>query len=165
MSIVWLTARRRLSRPIVGTYTLLEAARSGIPWLRRKKSAFRSTHLPPMKCMAICTAAMIFTETTPLCAKQPYSARKPAAITWCARLRPIGLPTLITIAQYYGPYHFYRPGMVPLTIPTQRRRKHVAGGNGQQIRDWLSGRSRQSAVSGVYPRRTGRNLQYRRSTI
>lgn len=141
MSIVRLTARRRLSRPI--SWAPIRCWRrpvaGGIPWLRRKNRRFASITSPPMKCMAICTAAMIsLPRPRPMRQAAPIRLRKPAATTWCARLRTYGLPTLITnCSNNYGPYHFPEK-LIPLTILNALAGKPLpVYGNGQQIRDWL----------------------------
>lgn len=124
---------------IVGTYTLLEAARSWWNTLATAQNRrFASITSPPMKCMAICTAAMIsLPRPRPMRQAAPIRLQ-PAATTWCARLRTYGLPTLITnCSNNYGPYHFPEK-LIPLTILNALAGKPLpVYGNGQQIRDWL----------------------------
>lgn len=126
---------------IVGTYTLLEAARSF--WLALEdsaKAAFRFHHISTDEVYGdLHSMDDFFTETTPYAPSSPYSASKASSDHLVrAWLRTYGLPTLITnCSNNYGPYHFPEK-LIPLTILNALAGKPLpVYGNGQQIRDWL----------------------------
>ena len=95
---------------IVGTYTLLEAARAYWNTLTEdKKSAFRFHHISTDEVYGdLHSTDDFFTETTPYAPSSPYSASKASSDHLVrAWLRTYGLPTLITnCSNNYGPYHF-----------------------------------------------------------
>lgn len=95
---------------IVGTYTLLEAARAYWNALTEdKKSAFRFHHISTDEVYGdLHSTDDFFTETTPYAPSSPYSASKASSDHLVrAWLRTYGLPTLITnCSNNYGPYHF-----------------------------------------------------------
>lgn len=126
---------------IVGTYTLLEAARSYWNTLSdAKKTAFRFHHISTDEVYGdLHSADDFFTETTPYAPSSPYSASKASSDHLVrAWLRTYGLPTLITnCSNNYGPYHFPEK-LIPLMILNALAGKPLpVYGNGQQIRDWL----------------------------
>lgn len=126
---------------IVGTYTLLEAARSYWNTLADdEKSAFRFHHISTDEVYGdLHSAEDFFTETTPYAPSSPYSASKASSDHLVrAWLRTYGLPTLITnCSNNYGPYHFPEK-LIPLMILNALAGKPLpVYGNGQQIRDWL----------------------------
>jgi dTDP-glucose 4,6-dehydratase len=143
---------------IVGTYTLLEAARhywQGMDENRRNNFRFHhistdevygdlaefpsppageglgergNEHEPPM-----------FTEQTPYAPSSPYSASK-ASSDHLVRAwhRTYGLPVLVTnCSNNYGPYHFPEK-LIPLVILNALEGKPLpVYGKGEQVRDWL----------------------------
>jgi len=126
---------------IVGTYTLLEAARAY--WLAldtEKREAFRFHHISTDEVYGdLHSADDFFTETTPYAPSSPYSASKAASDHLVrAWLRTYGLPTLVTnCSNNYGPYHFPEK-LIPLMILNALSGKPLpVYGDGQQIRDWL----------------------------
>lgn len=126
---------------IVGTYTLLEAARQYWNALEaEKKSAFRFHHISTDEVFGdLHGSDDFFTETTPYAPSSPYSASKAGSDHLVrAWLRTYGLPTLITnCSNNYGPYHFPEK-LIPLMILNALAGKPLpVYGNGQQIRDWL----------------------------
>lgn len=126
---------------IVGTYTLLEAARAWWNSLdAEKKSAFRFHHISTDEVYGdLHGSDDFFTETTPYAPSSPYSASKAGSDHLVrAWLRTYGLPTLVTnCSNNYGPYHFPEK-LIPLTILNALAGKPLpVYGNGQQIRDWL----------------------------
>ena len=126
---------------IVGTYTLLEAARSFWSALEDSaKAAFRFHHISTDEVYGdLHSMDDFFTETTPYAPSSPYSASKASSDHLVrAWLRTYGLPTLITnCSNNYGPYHFPEK-LIPLTILNAMAGKPLpVYGNGQQIRDWL----------------------------
>lgn len=126
---------------IVGTYTLLEAARAYWSALEEgAKAAFRFHHISTDEVYGdLHSVDDFFTETTPYAPSSPYSASKASSDHLVrAWLRTYGLPTLITnCSNNYGPYHFPEK-LIPLTILNALAGKPLpVYGNGQQIRDWL----------------------------
>ncbi|MCP5160065.1 MAG: dTDP-glucose 4,6-dehydratase [Hahellaceae bacterium] len=126
---------------VVGTYTLLEAARkywSSLDELR--KAAFRFHHISTDEVYGdLEDTGLLFTEETSYEPSSPYSASK-AGSDHLVRAwgRTYGLPVVVTnCSNNYGPFHFPEK-LVPLIII-----KALAGealpvyGKGDQIRDWL----------------------------
>ena len=126
---------------IVGTYTLLEAARAYWNTLNdERKAAFRFHHISTDEVYGDLEGTDdLFTETTPYAPSSPYSASKASSDhlvrSW---LRTYGLPTIVTnCSNNYGPFHFPEK-LIPLMILNALDGKPLpVYGNGQQIRDWL----------------------------
>ncbi|EHU4928661.1 dTDP-glucose 4,6-dehydratase [Vibrio vulnificus] len=126
---------------IVGTYTLLEAARSywnSLPCER--KAAFRFHHISTDEVYGDLEGTDdLFTETTSYAPSSPYSASKASSDHLVrAWLRTYGLPTIVTnCSNNYGPYHFPEK-LIPLMILNALEGKSLpVYGDGMQIRDWL----------------------------
>ena len=126
---------------IVGTYTLLEAARAywqNMP--SEKKAAFRLHHISTDEVYGdLHGTDDLFTETTPYAPSSPYSASKASSDHLVrAWLRTYGLPTIVTnCSNNYGPYHFPEK-LIPLMILNALDGKPLpVYGDGMQIRDWL----------------------------
>ncbi|WP_445396793.1 dTDP-glucose 4,6-dehydratase [Zobellella sp. An-6] len=129
---------------IVGTYTLLEAARSY--WSALKTSApekaegFRFHHISTDEVYGdLHGTDDLFTETTSYAPSSPYSASKASSDHLVrAWQRTFGLPTLVTnCSNNYGPYHFPEK-LIPLMILNALAGKPLpVYGDGKQIRDWL----------------------------
>ena len=126
---------------IVGTYTLLEAARAY--WLQldaAKQQAFRFHHISTDEVYGdLHGTDDLFTEATPYAPSSPYSASKAASDHLVrAWLRTFGLPTIVTnCSNNYGPYHFPEK-LIPLMILNALAGKPLpVYGDGKQIRDWL----------------------------
>ncbi|HHW7521514.1 TPA: dTDP-glucose 4,6-dehydratase [Mannheimia haemolytica] len=126
---------------IVGTYTLLEAARAYWDTLPEpRKSAFRFLHISTDEVYGdLAKSEELFTEKTPYNPSSPYSASK-AASDHLARAwhRTYGLPTVITnCSNNYGAYQ-YPEKLIPLMILNALEGKSLpVYGNGLQVRDWL----------------------------
>ncbi len=126
---------------IVGTYTLLEAARAYWSSLSsEKKSAFRFHHISTDEVYGdLHGTDDLFVETTPYAPSSPYSASK-ASSDHLVRAwhRTYGLPVIITnCSNNYGPYHFPEK-LIPLVILNALACKPLpVYGEGLQIRDWL----------------------------
>lgn len=126
---------------IVGTYTLLEVARSYWNGLEaQRKTAFRFHHISTDEVYGdLHGTDDLFTETTPYAPSSPYSASK-ASSDHLVRAwhRTYGLPVLITnCSNNYGPYHFPEK-LIPLVILNALAGKPLpVYGKGNQIRDWL----------------------------
>ncbi|PLV57868.1 dTDP-glucose 4,6-dehydratase [Erwinia sp. B116] len=126
---------------VVGTYTLLEAARSYWNGLGKDaKAAFRFHHISTDEVYGDLEGTDdLFTETTPYAPSSPYSASKASSDHLVrAWLRTYGLPTIVTnCSNNYGPYHFPEK-LIPLIILNALAGKPLpVYGNGSQIRDWL----------------------------
>ena len=126
---------------IVGTYTLLEAARAYWNGLSdEKKAAFRFHHISTDEVYGDLEGTDdLFTQTTPHAPSSPYSASKASSDHLVrAWLRTYGLPTIVTnCSNNYGPFHFPEK-LIPLMILNALDGKPLpVYGNGQQIRDWL----------------------------
>lgn len=126
---------------IVGTYTLLEAARAywiTLPATRR--AAFRFHHISTDEVYGDLQGPQdLFREDTPYAPSSPYSASKASSDHLVrAWLRTYGLPVLVTnCSNNYGPYHFPEK-LIPLTIINALAGKPLpVYGNGLQVRDWL----------------------------
>lgn len=129
-----------ISTNIVGTFTLLEAARAyweALPAPRR--DAFRFLHVSTDEVYGSLGKDGLFREDSPYDPSSPYSASKAAADHLCmAWQRTYGFPVLVSnCSNNYGPYHFPEK-LIPLTIV-----KAVHGeplpiyGDGGNVRDWL----------------------------
>ena len=126
---------------IVGTYSLLEAARKY--WLSlsvEAKEAFRFHHISTDEVYGDLEGTTdLFTETTPYAPSSPYSASKASSDHLVrAWQRTYGLPTIVTnCSNNYGPYHFPEK-LIPLVILNALDSKPLPiYGKGDQIRDWL----------------------------
>lgn len=126
---------------IVGTYSLLEAARKY--WLSltlTAKEAFRFHHISTDEVYGDLEGTTdLFTETTPYTPSSPYSASKASSDHLVrAWQRTYGLPTIVTnCSNNYGPYHFPEK-LIPLVILNALDMKPLPiYGKGDQIRDWL----------------------------
>ncbi|VEH66017.1 dTDP-glucose 4,6-dehydratase [Rodentibacter pneumotropicus] len=126
---------------IVGTYTLLEVARTYWSNLsNKKKSAFRFLHISTDEVYGdLANKETLFAETSPYNPSSPYSASKAASDHLVnAWHRTYGLPVIIThSSNNYGPYQ-YPEKLIPLMILSALEGKPLpVYGSGQQIRDWL----------------------------
>lgn len=132
---------------IVGTYTLLEAAREYWGSLDNKaKRDFRFHHISTDEVYGDLPHPSeqqgelpLFTEQTSYEPSSPYSASKASSDHLVrAWQRTYGLPTIITnCSNNYGPYHFPEK-LIPLVILNAIDGKDLPiYGKGDQIRDWL----------------------------
>jgi len=126
---------------IVGTFTLLEQARSYWSGLDNdKKDSFRFHHVSTDEVYGdLEDTDGLFTEETSYAPSSPYSATKASSDhlvrSW---QHTFGLPTLITnCSNNYGPYQFPEK-LIPLIILNALEGKDLPiYGDGKQIRDWL----------------------------
>ena len=125
---------------VVGTFTLLEAARhywSELP--AAEKEAFRFLHVSTDEVYGSLGEDGLFEEVTPYDPSSPYSASKAASdhlvVAWH---RTYGLPVVVSnCSNNYGPYHFPEK-LIPLTILNALEGRTLpVYGNGANIRDWL----------------------------
>jgi dTDP-glucose 4,6-dehydratase len=126
---------------IVGTYVLLEEARSyWFSLIGDKKDSFRFHHVSTDEVYGDLEGAdNLFTEETSYAPSSPYSAAKASSDHLVrAWQRTFSLPTLITnCSNNYGPYQFPEK-LIPLIILNALEGKDLPiYGNGKQIRDWL----------------------------
>ena len=126
---------------IVGTYTMLEAARKYFSSLDgAQKERFRFHHISTDEVYGDLEApGDFFRETTPYAPSSPYSASKASSDHLVrAWRRTFGLPTIVTnCSNNYGPYHFPEK-LIPLVILHALDGKPLpVYGTGAQIRDWL----------------------------
>ncbi len=126
---------------IIGTFTLLEAARQYWQTMPpEKQAAFKFHHISTDEVYGdLHGTDDLFTETTPYSPSSPYSASKASSDHLVrAWLRTYGLPTIVTnCSNNYGCYHFPEK-LIPLMILNALAGKPLpVYGNGLQIRDWL----------------------------
>lgn len=125
---------------IVGTFTLLEAARkawSSASPLTPHSSRF--LHVSTDEVYGSLGETGLFTETTPFDPRSPYSASKAASDHLVSAYHhTYGLPTLITnCSNNYGPYHFPEK-LIPLIISNALSGRELpVYGDGKNVRDWL----------------------------
>ncbi|MCL7420758.1 MAG: dTDP-glucose 4,6-dehydratase [Methylobacter sp.] len=125
---------------IIGTYTLLEAARKHWQALTdTEKQAFRFHHISTDEVYGALGERGLFTEQTAYDPSSPYSASK-ASSDHLVRAwhRTYGLPVIVTnCSNNYGPFHFPEK-LIPLVILNAIEGKPLpVYGKGDQIRDWL----------------------------
>lgn len=125
---------------IIGTYTLLEAARaywSGLP--SGEQSRFRFLHVSTDEVYGSLAPGAFFLETTAYDPRSPYSASKASSDHLVSAWHETyGLPVLITnCSNNYGPRQFPEK-LIPLTILNALAGKPIAVyGDGLNERDWL----------------------------
>ena len=126
---------------IVGTYTLLEAARHYWGSLdARSQDSFRFHHISTDEVYGDLEGTDdLFTESTPYAPSSPYSASK-ASSDHLVRAwhRTYGLPVVITnCSNNYGPYHFPEKLIPHMILNALAGKPLPVYGDGLQIRDWL----------------------------
>jgi dTDP-glucose 4,6-dehydratase len=125
---------------IVGTYTLLQAARAHYETLSgAARDRFRFLHVSTDEVYGSLGATGLFTEETPYDPHSPYSASKAAsdhlARAWADTYK---LPVLVTnCSNNYGPFQFPEK-LIPVVILKALRGDPIpVYGKGDNIRDWL----------------------------
>ena len=125
---------------VIGTFTLLEAARNY--WSELDSSAkenFRFLHVSTDEVYGSLDDGGLFNEETPYDPSSPYSASKASsdhlAKSW---QRTYGLPVVVSnCSNNYGPYHFPEK-LIPLPILNGLAGERLpVYGKGENIRDWL----------------------------
>jgi len=125
---------------VIGTFTLLEAARgywNGLDAAGRE--AFRFLHVSTDEVYGSLGVEGLFEEATPYDPSSPYSASKASADHLAkAWQRTYGLPVVVSnCSNNYGPFHFPEK-LIPLTILNALAGKPLPlYGNGENVRDWL----------------------------
>jgi dTDP-glucose 4,6-dehydratase len=138
---------------VVGTFTLLEAARGYWSELRGdERDAFRFLHVSTDEVYgSLGSSDPAFSETTPYAPNSPYSASKAGSDHLVrAYHHTYGLPTLTTnCSNNYGPYQFPEK-LIPLMIANALAGKPLpVYGDGQNVRDWLYVGDHCSAIRAV----------------
>ena len=123
---------------IIGTFNLLEAARSY--WVAQgRPEGFRFHHISTDEVFGSLGADGQFTETTPYDPRSPYSASK-ASSDHLVRAwhETYDLPVVLTnCSNNYGPYHFPEK-LVPVVILNALHGRPIPiYGKGENVRDWL----------------------------
>ena len=125
---------------VIGTFTLLEAARAYWSALEgQARDAFRFLHVSTDEVYGSLGDDGLFTEDTPYDPSSPYSASKASsdhlAKAW---QRTYGFPVVVSnCSNNYGPYHFPEK-LIPLTILNALAgEKLPVYGKGENVRDWL----------------------------
>ena len=122
---------------IVGTYSLLEAARAHVS--SKAPASFRFIHISTDEVFGTLGPTGFFNDASPYDPSSPYSASK-AASDHLVRAwgRTYELPILITnCSNNFGPYQFPEK-LIPLMILNAMDGKPLpVYGDGKQIRDWL----------------------------
>ncbi|CAB3758254.1 spore coat protein [Burkholderia sp. MSh2] len=141
---------------VVGTFTLLEAARTHWNGLSdADRAAFRFLHVSTDEVFGSLSATdPQFSEATPYAPNSPYSATKAGSDHLVrAYHHTYGLPTLTTnCSNNYGPYQFPEK-LIPLMIANALAGKPLpVYGDGQNVRDWLYVGDHCSAIREVLAR-------------
>jgi dTDP-glucose 4,6-dehydratase len=125
---------------VIGTFTLLEAARDYWNALDDPaKNAFRFLHVSTDEVYGSLGKDGLFTEETPYDPSSPYSASKASSDHLAAAWqRTFGLPVVVSnCSNNYGPYHFPEK-LIPLTILNALAGERLpVYGKGENVRDWL----------------------------
>ncbi len=146
-----------LTTNILGTHTLLEAAKSA--WKCEPDNKHSKDYREGVRYLQVSTDEVygalgktgMFTEATPLAPNSPYSASKASAdMLVRAYYQTFGLPVNITrCSNNYGPYQFPEK-LIPLMINNARHDKPLpVYGDGMQIRDWLHVKDHCAAIAAV----------------
>jgi len=133
-------ARPFIDTNVIGTFTLLEAARA---WLGRAPApiarGFRFVHVSTDEVFGALGPDGRFDETSPYRPSSPYSASKAAgdhlARAWATTY---DLPVIVAnCSNNYGPYQFPEK-LIPLTILKALEGRPIpVYGRGENVRDWL----------------------------
>ena len=125
---------------IVGTYSLLECARSYWRQLSSsKQDDFRFHHISTDEVFGTLGEKDSFTEETAYDPRSPYSASK-ASSDHLVRAwhETYGLPVVLSnCSNNYGPYHFPEKLIPLMIIKALKGEKLPVYGTGENIRDWL----------------------------
>lgn len=133
-------SRSFIETNILGTYTMLEAARRYWSNLAgTAKKTFRFLHVSTDEVYGSLGREGLFSESTPYDPSSPYAASKAAsdhlAMAW---YRTYGLPVIVSnCSNNYGPYQFPEK-LIPLMILNALEGKPLpVYGDGSNVRDWL----------------------------
>lgn len=135
---------------IVGTFTLLEAAREA--WKGRDDVLFH--HVSTDEVYGSLEGEGSFREDTPYSPRSPYSASKASSDHLVrAYHHTYGLPvTISNCSNNYGPYQFPEK-LIPLIILNMKDGKPLpVYGDGRNVRDWLHVKDHAAAVWAILNR-------------
>jgi dTDP-glucose 4,6-dehydratase len=125
---------------VVGTFTLLEAARAYFQGLTPDQARrFRFVHVSTDEVFGSLGSDGLFTEATAYDPRSPYSASKAASDHFAsAWFHTYGLPVCISnCSNNYGPYQLPEK-LIPLMITNALAGKALpVYGQGSNVRDWL----------------------------
>jgi len=130
---------------IVGTFNLLEAARSLWP---PGNLNHRFHHVSTDEVYGSLGPTGFFTETTPYAPNSPYSASKASSdLLVRSYHHTYGLPVVTTnCSNNYGPFQFPEK-LIPVIIESVCRRRSIpVYGDGMNVRDWLYVRDHAAAL-------------------
>jgi dTDP-glucose 4,6-dehydratase len=121
---------------VVGTYTLLEAARA---YVSTSKAPFRFHHISTDEVFGSLGDDGCFTETTPYSPRSPYSSSKAASDHFVrAWGETYGLPIVLSnCSNNYGPYQFPEKLIPLMTLNALSGKPLPVYGAGTNVRDWL----------------------------
>jgi dTDP-glucose 4,6-dehydratase len=126
---------------VVGTFTLLEAARRHYAGMNSaRKAGFRLHHISTDEVFgALRTEDAPFTETTAYDPRSPYSASKAASDHLVrAWSHTYDLPTIVSnTCNNYGPWQFPEKLIPLVTLNALEGRELPVYGDGSNTRDWL----------------------------
>lgn len=134
---------------VVGTLNLLHTARAA--W-KENMAGKRFYHISTDEVYGSLGAEGLFTESTPLDPRSPYSASKAGSDHFVSAFHhSYGLPTLISrCSNNYGPYHFPEK-LIPLMIHNILNGKPLpVYGKGENVRDWLYVEDHAAAIDVIY---------------
>lgn len=129
---------------VIGTFTLLEAARKA--WTDNSDKLFH--HVSTDEVFGSLGETGFFTEDTPYDPRSPYSASKASSDHLVmAYSHTYGLPvTMSNCSNNYGPFQFPEK-LIPVMIENMLEEKALpVYGDGKNIRDWLFVEDHNSAV-------------------
>ncbi|MFQ5737182.1 MAG: dTDP-glucose 4,6-dehydratase [Thermodesulfobacteriota bacterium] len=124
---------------VMGTFTLLEAARRHWPRDGQAAAHNRFLHVSTDEVYGTLGETGAFTEQTPYSPNSPYSASKAASDHIVRAYRhTYGLPVLTTnCSNNYGPYQFPEK-LIPLMVINALKGKALpVYGDGKNVRDWI----------------------------
>ena len=125
---------------IVGTYNLLEAARSYRRTLKEdEQHRFRFHHVSTDEVFGSLGDEGLFTENSPYEPSSPYSASKAASDHLVrAWFETFNLPVVLSnCSNNYGPYQ-YPEKLIPVIISKVLKQQSIpVYGSGKNVRDWL----------------------------
>lgn len=136
---------------IMGTFTLLEAARKFWPRDAASAEQYLFHHVSTDEVYGSLGAEGCFYETTPYDPRSPYSASKASSDHLVmSYYHTYGLPvTMSNCSNNYGPYQFPEK-LIPLMIFNMLDEKPLpVYGDGKNIRDWLHVEDHNSAVRDI----------------
>ncbi|MHA7872945.1 MAG: dTDP-glucose 4,6-dehydratase [Hyphococcus sp.] len=123
---------------IIGTYSLLEAAR-GYMQSGAAPEGFRFHHISTDEVYGSLGPTGEFTEDSPYQPNSPYSAAKASSDMLARAWREtFGLPVVVTnCSNNYGPYQFPEKLIPVVVIAALEGREIPVYGKGDNVRDWL----------------------------